>query len=434
MLRFDFSNCMSDAIGWEHGVTQDDLRDIAPRLLTAHGQLQKWRASKDAVFMDYPFEAGLALRFRKSAAEVQNNFDNLVVLGIGGSALGLRCLAQAMLLPYSNLLERKRRNNSPRLFVCDNIDPDFFGALLEHLDVKDTCFNVISKSGNTTETMSQFFVVLPILKARLGRKWKDHVYVTTDPEAGPLRRFVIEEDVRSFDLPAKLGGRFSVLSAVGLFPAAAVGIDIEGVLDGACKTANMCSGSDPDLNPAYRNAAISETLNARKGKNISVMMPYSDRLALFSDWYAQLVGESLGKNGYGITPVKALGSTDQHSQIQLYMEGPNDKAITFLGVDNFEKTVPVTQAMPGFENLKGHDLGRILQTLQKASTQALAASHRPNITITLPRITPQAMGELFMYYEIYTAFMGALAGVNPFNQPGVELGKKLTKQILTEGR
>jgi glucose-6-phosphate isomerase len=434
MLRFDFSSCMSDAIGWEHGVTSEDVASIQPRIASAHGELQKWRASKDAIFMDYPFEAGLAARLRKPAAEIRNSFDNLVVLGIGGSALGLRSLAQALLPPYANLLERKWRNNAPRLFVCDNIDPDYFGSLLEVIDVKDTCFHVISKSGNTTETMSQFFVVLPILKARLGRKWKDHLYVITDPEVGPLRKFAAEEDIQSFEVPRKLGGRYSALSAVGLLPAACVGIDIEGVIDGAREMVRTCSGTVLDSNPAYKNSAVALLMDEKKGKTISVMMPYADRLALFADWYAQLTGESLGKNGLGITPVKALGSTDQHSQIQLYMEGPNDKVITFIGVEKFQKTVSVTNVMESFEHLKGHDLGGILQALQKASTQALTSNRRPNITITVPAVTPQAIGELFMFYEIGTAFLGALLRINPFDQPGVELGKKLTKKILQENR
>jgi glucose-6-phosphate isomerase len=423
---------MADAVGSANGVTPDDLLGIQGQVRAAHDQLQKWRASKDAIFMDYPFEVGLASRFRKSAGEVQNGFDNLVVLGIGGSSLGLRCIAGALLPPYANLLERKKRGNAPKLFVCDNIDPETFGTLLEYVDLKETCFNVISKSGGTTETMSQLFVVLPMLKARLGRKWKEHLYVTTDPEAGPLRKFVVEEDLSSFDVPPKLGGRFSVLSAVGLFPAACLGLDIEGILDGARAMARQCAGTDLDENPAYKNSAIDEIMSTKKGKKISVLMSYADRLSLLADWYVQLFAESLGKDGKGMTPLKAVGSTDQHSQIQLFMEGPNDKLITIIGLDEFSRSVPVMQVMTGFEQLQGHDLGKILNVLRDASSQALVANHRPVIGLTIPQVTPQAIGELFMFYEISTAFSGAMMGVNPFDQPGVELGKKLAKQILQE--
>jgi len=433
MLSFDFSNCLSETLGWENGVTKEDLVFERPRISAAHDQLQKWRMSKDAAFFDYPFEKGLANKFRNAGEKIQQTFENLVVLGIGGSALGLRCLAQALLPPYANLIERKHRKNAPRLFVCDNIDPDTFGTLLETIDLHETCFNVISKSGNTTETMAQLFILLPMLKTKLGSKWKEHVIVTTDPESGPLRRFVVEESLESFDVPPKLGGRFSVLSAVGLFPAACLGIDIEAVLDGAHEMVMLCKEDNLETNPAYKNAAISDIMISRKGKRISVMMPYSDRLALFADWYAQLVGESLGKGGTGITPIKALGSTDQHSQIQLYMDGPNDKVITILGVESFEKKNIITNVMEPFKHLKGHSLGEILIASQKATTQALTVAKRPNVTITLSSVSPQAIGGLFMHYEIYTAIMGALLEVNPFDQPGVELGKKLTRQILEQG-
>ncbi len=432
MIKIDFSGCMAEAVGSENGVTPDELALIRPRISSAHEQLQKWRASKEAIFMDYPFEVGLASRFRKSAEKVQSRFENLVVLGIGGSALGLRCIAGTLLPPYANLLERKKRGGAPRLFVCDNIDPDTMSQLLEYVDLKETCFNVISKSGTTTETMAQFFVALPMLKARLGGKWKEHVYVTTDPEAGILRRFVKEEDVPSFDLPSKLGGRFSVLSAVGLFPAACLGVDIEGMIDGARNISRVCADADLEMNPAYKNAAVNDILSSKKGKKISVVMPYCDKLSLFADWYIQLVAESLGKDGKGMTPVKAVGATDQHSQMQLFMEGPNDKVMTIFGLEEFSKTVPVTQVMAGFEHLQGHDMGKILIASQRASTKALVTNKRPVVTVTVPKISPQALGELFMFYEIYTAFSGALSGVNPFNQPGVELGKKLTKEILAQ--
>lgn len=431
MLNFDFSKCMSDSVGDIHGVSHEELRLIQPEITAAHEQMKKWRSSKEAIFMDSPFEGGYVCEIEKEAKHVSHGFENLVVLGIGGSALGLRCLANACLPSYANQLDRKGRKNVPRLFVCDNIDPDTFCGLLELINLKETCFVVISKSGGTTETMAQFFVVLPILKTRFGRKWKDHIYVVTDPHSGPLRKFVSEEGVRSFDLPPKLGGRFSVLSSVGLFPAASLGIDIESVLDGALAMRRICEINDIQDNPVYRYAAMTYLLHMKKGKNISVLMPYADKLALFADWYAQLLGESLGKQGKGLTPVKALGSTDQHSQVQLYMDGPNDKLITILGVERFQKENIITNVLDGFDHLRGCDLGKILRTSQKATAQALSIAKRPNITITLPEVNEREMGELFMFFEVYTAMMGALYRINPFDQPGVELGKRLTKQILT---
>jgi len=432
MLNFDFSNCRAEVVGFEHGITQDDLKVVAPKIDSSHKQMQKWLSSGEAFFLDSPFEKGLAERLRLAAREVRDSFDNLVVLGIGGSSLGLKCLSSACLPPYFNDLDYKHRKNSPRLFVCDNIDPDSFSALLEILNLKETCFNVISKSGKTTETMAQFSMVLPILKTKFGNRWKDHVFITTDPVSGPLRKFADEESVRTLDVPPKLGGRFSVLSSVGLFPAACLDIDIESVLDGAMAMVKRCKEISLETNPAYMNAVIFEIMRYIKKKNISVMMPYADHLALFADWYVQLFAESLGKEGKGMTPVKALGSTDQHSQIQLYMDGPNDKIITFLGVERFKKVNAITHPLESFDYIRGHSLGNILIASQKATTEALKVAKRPSITITLTDVCPKTMGELFMFYEISVAFMGALSQINPFDQPGVELGKRLIKDMLSK--
>ncbi|MFH1875173.1 MAG: glucose-6-phosphate isomerase [Pseudomonadota bacterium] len=431
MLKFDFANCKSDAVGFEHGITPHDLKNIKPRVISAHKQLKNWQGTQDAIFLDHPFEPGLAEKFRKAGEQVQHSFDNLVVLGIGGSALGLRCLANACLNSQHNLLDRKQRKNAPKLFVCDNIDPDSFGSLLETLNLKETCFNVISKSGGTTETMAQFSYLLPILKTKFGSKWKDHVFVTTDPARGLLRKFVTQEGVRSFEVPPKLGGRYSVLSSVGLFPAACLGLDVESILDGAMDIVKICQDEELETNPAYYHAVISHIMLEIKKKNISVLMPYADHLALFADWYVQLFAESLGKEGQGMTPVKAIGSTDQHSQIQLYMDGPNDKLITFVGVEKFKKNNVITHPLESFDYIKGYGLGDILIASQHATTKALTVAKRPNITITLHEVTPRAMGQLFMFFEISTAFIGALAQINPFDQPGVELGKKLLKEILS---
>nr|HPQ81811.1 glucose-6-phosphate isomerase [bacterium] len=176
-------------------------------------------------------------------------------------------------------------------------------------------------------------------------------------------------------------------------------------------------------------------LDTKKGKPISVMFPYSDSLTLFSDWYAQLWAESLGKGGKGQTPVKALGATDQHSQVQLYMEGPADKVLTFIGVDEFRipsSETRIEEVTESFGYLKGHDLGSIIRAEQMATAQALAKAGRPNLTVSLPRVDAHHMGELFMAYEIATALAGALYDINPFDQPGVELGKVLTREMLTK--
>lgn len=414
---------MADPIGPEHGITGDDLS-------SAFAKLQDLR-------IDYPFlrlvnDKRTLAEITTVAEKVRCKFHNLVVLGIGGSALGLRCMAGALLPPYYNLLDTKTRGGFPKLFVCDNIDPDNFGSLLKMLDWKDTCICVVSKSGKTTETMAQFYIIRDALIKKLSSsKWKENIVVITDPSQGPLRALATQEGLQNFSLPQDVGGRFSVLSSVGLFPAACVGMDINGLIGGAAEMAERCKALDIENNLAIKNACVHYVMDTVKHKPISVLMPYADSLALFSDWYSQLWAESLGKRGTGPTPVKALGATDQHSQLQLYMEGPLDKVITFIGVERFatKVTIPPTQTKE-FDYLSGKDLSDVLKAEQTATTSALRQVGRPVITVTVPDITANTLGQLFMLYQIQTAVCGKLYGINPFDQPSVELGKRLTREIL----
>jgi len=433
MLKLDFDNLMSDAVGTSDGLTGSDISALAESTKMAHRRFGEWRHSQDAIFFDIVSDRSLTEGIAEKAEDVAANFDNLVVLGIGGSALGLRCAAQALLPPFWNLRSKQERRGRPRLFVCDNIDPESFAGLMGMLDISRTCFTVISKSGGTTETASQFLIAKSHLEEALGDGWRKNVVAVTDPEKGILRQIVNDEGLASFPVPSMLGGRFSVLCAVGLFPAACVGIDIEGLVGGARSMAERCQADTLDENPAYKTGGFHYWFDAKKGKNMSVMIPYSDALSLASDWYAQLWAESLGKNGGGSTPVKALGATDQHSQVQLYMEGPKDKVFTFVGVERFrvdEKTTRISRPYDAYEYLDGKDMGTILKAEELATSRALASEGRPNMTVTMPEVDAEHLGEFFMLYETATAFAGALYGINPFNQPGVELGKRLTKEIL----
>ncbi len=431
MITFDFDNCLAENIGKEHGITKAEWNAHEAAFAKAHATMASWRERKDAIFLEMPREQGMVEAFEEKAKQVRERFDDVVVLGIGGSALGLSCLARATLAPYYNMLSHDERGGTPRLFVCDNIDPESISALFAMLDPRKTFVNVISKSGGTTETMSQFAIARKWLDDAVGGAWKEHVLASTDPTSGKLRAFVRDEGVDSFDIPPKLGGRYSVLSAVGLFPAACVGIDIGEVVSGAGSMAHACGHADVTENPGYRIGATTFVLSMKKGKFVTVMMPYADRLALFGDWYAQLWAESLGKEGKGQTVVKSLGATDQHSQLQLFMEGPNDKFITFVGTTSFaDEGFRIEEPFPSFEYLKGLTLGEILSAERQATARALAQVGRPTMTVTLDRVSPESLGELFMAYEVACAYAGALMGINPFNQPGVELGKKLTREIL----
>jgi len=417
MIKINFDGLSANSIGNENGMTDIQLDELSAKGSDAYDKLSDWRESRDALFYDIVMDDGLLSGIKEKADEIANRFENLVVLGIGGSALGLRATAEALLPPHWNIRTNEERNGRPRLFVCDNIDPDNFAALLDIIDIKKSCFTIISKSGRTTEPAALFMIALERLKSSVGDAWRDHLVMITDPEGGELRPMVKSEGLTSFEIPPKLGGRFSVLSPVGLFPAACLGIDIESMVAGARNMAKRCYEAQPKENPAYLIGASHHFYSSERNKNISVMFAYSSALLLTADWYSQLWAESLGKEGQGQTPVRALGATDQHSQVQLYMEGPADKIFTFIGVEKFNsdpKKTRITNPSSGFEYLEGHDLGNILRAEQKATTAALAEMGRPSLTVTFPEINAEHLGEFFMLYELATVYAGALMKINPF--------------------
>ena len=440
-VAFDYTYLLSPPLPDDHAVTADELDALSGRVGDACQAVAQARRDGRLPFMDLPYQDGAVGCVERLASELHPRFDNVVVLGIGGSALGNIALHTALNHPFHNLLDRQRRGGFPRVFVEDNIDPDHLSGLLDALDLTRTLFNVITKSGSTAETMSQFLIVQDILRTRLGDRAKDHMVATTDPANGPLHEIACHEGLTTLDVPPGVGGRFSVLSSVGLFSAAMSGIDIRRVLAGAAAMDRRCQQDDWRVNPAALGAALLYTLDTAKDKHIHVMMPYSSALGRLADWFRQLWAESLGKvrteNGrtvhVGPTPVKALGATDQHSQIQLYRHGPNDKVVVLVGVGQFSHDVPIPalyadQSAVGY--LGGRSMQELLHAEQKATALALTASHRPNATIQVPAVTPEAMGELFYMLEVMTALAGELYGINAFDQPGVEDGKLAARALM----
>ena len=433
-LQFDFANAMAETVGPEHGVTRDDLRRVGPKLSSGHAALAELRESGEVAFYDLPYRKESVARVRKVAESVAGRFDAVVVLGIGGSALGNIALQASLNHPFYNLLDKKERNGFPRIFVMDNIDPEYFSGLLDVIDAKKTLFNLISKSGGTAEPMSQYMVIREILRRKLGKRARNHVIATTDREKGLLREVVGREKFESFVIPDNVGGRFSVFTPVGLLSAAMGGIDIGELLAGAAAMDARCRTSALRRNPAYLNAVIHYIADAKKGKPMSVMMAYSNALYLVADWYRQLWAESLGKKydlkgrvvHTGQTPIKALGATDQHSQVQLYTEGPNDKIFTLVGVRKFRREVVIPKTYQRYDALAylgGKTMNKLIDAERTGTAVALTAAGRPNLTVMLPAITPHTVGQMMYMYEVQTAFSGKLYGINAFDQPGVEAGK-----------
>jgi glucose-6-phosphate isomerase len=335
------------------------------------------------------------------------------------------------------MLDDKARGGYPRLHVLDNVDPETIAALLGRLRLKRTLFIVTSKSGGTAETMAQFLIV----HDRLTRQKLDvrkHVVFVTDPKHGALRPLAERLKVPALDIPANVGGRFSVLTPVGTLPAALLGVDVRSLLSGAGEMAKRCESAELAKNPAAVYATLQWLADTNLAKKIVVFMPYSDPLRDFAAWFVQLWAESLGKQrpdgtAVGSTPLAALGATDQHAQVQLFMEGPADKTVTFVAVEKRAADVTIPKAFPDVKELGylgGHSLSELIDIEQRATAGALAKRGRPNMTIYLERVDASHVGQLMMLLEIATAYAGNLYGIDAFNQPGVELGKQFAYALL----
>ncbi|MBN1867347.1 glucose-6-phosphate isomerase [Candidatus Sumerlaeota bacterium] len=440
-IRFDYNGATTQAVGRSHGVTVKELEGLRKRAKGIHEDLMRRRRKKELGFYDLPFDDVLVRAIQEYARGLRWA-ENFVVLGIGGSALGPICLHTALAHNYHNLLPAAKRRGRPRLFVLDNSDPEIVTRLLDAVDLKKTVFNVVTKSGATPETMSQLVVAVELIRRKIGPKaLKKHIVATTDVSKGLLRPFCDAHELASFVVPDNVGGRFSVFTAVGLLPAAVEGIAIHRLLAGARDMAKRCTRSDLMRNPAYLNAAIHYLLDTRRGKTMSVMMPYSNALRDVADWYRQLWAESLGKahdvhgrKAYvGQTPIKALGATDQHSQVQLYVEGPNNKVFNLVQTERFRARCPIPKSfrdIPELAYLQGHDMGALINAELDATEFALAKAKRPTVRFVLDSITPENVGGLLYLLEVQTAFAGGLYEIDAFDQPGVEEGKKATAALM----
>ncbi len=430
MIKFDWKNADSSVLGAEHGLDikkefsnyKEKISNIISDLYSKKDKPGQW-----LTWMNLGYNENLIKEIDEYAQNVKGKFENLLVLGIGGSALGGICVTEALLKPYWNL------NNKPKIFFVDNIDPDYINGLLDTLDLNKTLVNVITKSGSTAETMAAFMIISEKINN------KENIVVTTDKNKGILREIADENGYKSFIVPDDVGGRFSVFSAVGLLPFALVGINIAEMLKGVRDMDKALQNKDIEQNIAAQNALIHYLMD-KKGKNLSVMMPYSSRLRFVSDWYVQLWAESLGKEvdlegnkvNIGPTPIKALGATDQHSQIQLYNEGPNDKLINFIRVGEFDTELKIPEIFQdkAIDYLGGKTVNELMNAEADSTKVAVTDYKKPNMTITLPKVNEYYLGQLLYMLEVQTAIAGALYNIDTFNQPGVEQAKNYTYALM----
>lgn len=370
------------------------------------------------------------------AKHIEGKYEDIVVCGIGGSSLGSICLKQSLKHLYE---DSKNQRTHPRLHVLDNIDPILIKETEDIIDLSKTLFIIITKSGGTPETLSEYFYFRKQCESKNLEIQKHFIFVT-DPKNGLLRKISNDEGIKAFDVPENVGGRFSVLTAVGLLPAKLIGIDIEKMIKGAKTMRDKFLSENFEENLPFQIAAT-QYLLGNKGKIMNVLIPYSQKLIRFADWYRQLLAESIGKKlndknevvHTGLTPINALGVTDQHSQSQLYNEGPNDKFFMFIEVEDHGADMDIPNPYPEEESvayINNISFAKLLKTEKEGTEEALTQNDRPNITIKIPNTSEESLGALFLLFEGATAFLGEFYGINAFDQPGVELSKNLTKELL----
>ena len=433
MLRLNSKNSDYRIIGEEHGLNLDEeFNNYSERIADIIKSLnqRKDKPGECLQWMNLGYNEETAWYVKEFASMVEGRFENILVLGIGGSALGGLAVTEALLKPYWNFLSSEQRNNLPRIFFLDNVDPASINGIIEILDLKKTLVNVITKSGDTTETMAQFMVLKDLMEKELGDDYRKNIIATTDKKMGILRQLADQEGYKIFYVPDDISSRFSVFSSVGLVPFALVGLDIDKIINGIKDIDLELKNTDIRQNIAAQFALIHYLMDTKKGKNITVLMPYSSKLKYIPDWYVQLIAESLGK-GYnksgelihtGLTPVKAVGATDQHTKLQLFNEGPNDKIITFIRIGEYDSRVDIPKIFEytGVGYLGGKTINDLINAEADSTLVSLIDHQRPTLTLTIDKIDEYHIAQLLYMLEVQTAIAGELYNINTFDQPGVE--------------
>jgi glucose-6-phosphate isomerase len=417
-LGLELGGVLAPPLSARAGLAREDLLALLPRLAgVVPALLSPGRPSGFLTTLEQPRLLREVLRVARRARG--QRFEDLVHVGIGGSALGAETLLRALAHPLRNQLPDRSRGG-PRVHFVDNVDPDSLGALREVLGRRKTLLHVVSKSGGTVETAAAF----QLLRGA-GRGLRARCVVTTG--RGALRDLAEREGLETLEFPEDVGGRYSALTASGLLTPAIAGVDVAAVVRGARRFAARAARTPLDANPAALAAAAAYALAEQRGKNVQVLMPYADALEPLARWNAQLAGESLGKRSadgrcVGPTPLAARGATDQHSQLQLFVDGPADKLVTFVRVARTRQRIRVPGGAPA-EYLRGVELGELLRAELEGTRIALAAADRPTLTWELPALSPDALGQLLVALELQTAHQAALYGIDAYDQPGVEAGK-----------
>ena len=409
-MRIDLGNALAGVT--DPGIPREELDQIDENVARAHRRIESGREASEFGY------AALNLPDTTDPAAIREHADRfadaetVLTVGIGGSALGAATITDALGLDGHHVL--------------DNVDPAYTRRTLEAINLDGTVLHVVSRSGTTAETLANFLSVREAM-SDAGLDWTDRAVVTTG-EAGPLRRLADRHDLPAFDAPEGVPGRFSALSSVGLFAPAVLGVDIEAVLDGGASAADRLGPSLFDA-PAYAYGAAAHAL-AERGATVNAMTPYAESLESFAEWFAQLWAESLGKAGGGQTPVRALGATDQHSQLQLWRDGHRNTMVTLLRPAERSDTLVPDADIEEVSYLGGRTLGEIMAAEFEATEASLAAAGRPNVRIEINEVDAAGVGDLLYSMEAACVLAGELAGVDTFDQPAVEWGKDAARDLL----
>lgn len=411
-MYIDFKNFFSAT-----GITPEKFSAAAEKIIPYLSKISKRNQGWYSIFEDKIFLEEVE-KIKTFSTSVAGKYTDIVICGIGGSALGTITLRDS-LTPFG-------QHSSPRLHVVENIDPDMMMGIANIINIEKTLLIVISKSGGTPETIAQYFFFKNIIDQK-NLKAKEHIAMITGP-TGFLREEVEKFSLQNFSVPENIGGRFSVLTAVGLLPACLIGIDIDELLEGGQQMSQQFLSENFEENLPFQ-LAMAQILSKKPNH---ILMPYASRLRTFSAWFVQLLAESTGKDRKGFTPIAALGATDQHSQLQLFSDGPLDKLMMFIHVENFEKDpqIPVLTPHKKTKFLENVSFKTLLHAEEKAISTAMTEKKVPNFTINIEKISAHNIGKLFVLFEGATAFLGEELEINAFDQPGVERGKILTREIL----
>jgi len=427
-IKFDYSNAL---------IQQNEYEYLKPMVLAAHKMLHdKESQGSDYVgWVDYTshYDTCEFDRIKRAAKKINDKSDVLIVIGIGGSYLGAKTVIDALTHSFYNDLPKSKRKTPKIYFAGNQISGTYLSDLLEVIEDQEVCLNVISKSGTTTEPAIAFRLLKKAVEDKYGKEEaKTRIFATTDESKGALRTLADEEGYETFIIPDDIGGRYSVITPVGLLPIAVAGIDIDAFMQGIKEGVDEYSNEDIDSNPSYQYALLRNVLH-RKGKTLEALVNYEPNMAFLSEWWMQLYGESEGKDGKGIFPTKMNNTTDLHSLGQIVQDGPRILFETTVFVETPDKDIYITSEekdLDGLNYLAGKPMQFVNESALQGTVEAHVEGNVPNLIIKMPKLDAFHLGKLMYFFMKACGISGYILGVNPFDQPGVEAYKKNMFRIL----